>query len=115
MAREERRILFDYAEVYKAVYTLCVHKEANVPPAGRISAITVRETGAERAISLKIMNANTEAAFKCDYTVDFVAAALIMYCRTCGIPLPRRGVKTVEIDEKAIVLRVVIHPSGANG
>jgi hypothetical protein len=27
MAREERRIMFDYAEAYKAIYTLCAQKE----------------------------------------------------------------------------------------
>jgi hypothetical protein len=31
MACEERRIIFDYAEAYKAIYTLCVQKELRVP------------------------------------------------------------------------------------
>jgi hypothetical protein len=43
MTREERRIIFDYAEVYKAIHTLCAQKELRVPPTGNITAMVLKD------------------------------------------------------------------------
>ena len=42
------------------------------------------------------------------YSKDFIAAALMMFCRGMGIPLPRRAQKAVMVRDGQMVLRVVV-------
>jgi hypothetical protein len=42
------------------------------------------------------------------YTRDFTAAALMMFCRGSGIPLPRKASKTIVIEDEMMVLRVMV-------
>lgn len=107
MAREERRIIFDYAEAYKAIYTLCLQKELRVPPAGNITAMALKDDDPTTA-TVKITNAQNGADSRCEYSCDFLIAALMAHCRACHIPLPKRGLKTVEVAADSVVLRVSI-------
>ena len=106
MPREERLVIFDHAEAYKAIFTLCVQKQLREPPPGSIAAIEAM--AAQSAMVLKIMNPQNGAAADCEYSCEFVTAALILYCRMCRIPLPKRGRKAVEIAGEDIILRVRI-------
>lgn len=109
MTWEERKIFFDFSEAYKAIYTLCVHKSVRLPQSGRITHMTLKREG---MVTVKIVNSQTGAAEECDYSCDFMAAALIMYCRTCDIPLPKRGAKVMDIAGEMIILRITIGSAG---
>lgn len=108
MPSEDRRIIFTFEEVYKAVYGLCVQKNLAKPPAGIIVAIE-RDEQDDGAMVLYLKNdLEREGARKAQYSRDFLAAALMLYCRGCGIPIPRIARKSVLSEENSLILRVEV-------
>lgn len=107
MPREDRRIIFEYDEAYKAIYAMCVQREMKKPPAGRIVSIK-KHQGDESQVMVQIENPldKTEAAIQ--YSRDFIAAALMLYCRGLGIPLPKNASKSVMLADEQLALRVQI-------
>lgn len=108
MPREDRRITFSYDEVYKAIFAMCVQRELRKPPAGVIMAIERHEDASKVTIRLENPLTNDPVIFL-DYALDFLAAALMLYCRTCRIPLPKTAGKSVELAGDGVVLRVLIN------
>lgn len=109
MPREDRRITFSYDEVYKAIFALCVQRELKKPPAGIIMAVEPSMADASK-VSVRIENPliNAPVMFV-DYSMDYLAAALMLYCRTCRIPLPKTAEKSVELGQDGVILRVQIN------
>lgn len=107
MPREDRRISFDNDEVYKAVYALCTQKQMKKPIPGHIVKIT-EGAGESGAIFLDFENPLDKSAECGEYTRDFIAAALMLFCRGCGIPLPKTAKKSVAIIDGILILRVQI-------
>jgi hypothetical protein len=111
MPREDRRIIFELDEVYKAVYALCVQKQIKTPPPGNIVSVKEDERD-DKIIHVMLNNPQvhvTESSkIKVDYSRDFLAAALMLYCRGQGIPLPKGAQKLVEFGENDVTLRVLI-------
>ncbi|MCB9982412.1 MAG: hypothetical protein H6861_01885 [Rhodospirillales bacterium] len=107
MPKEDRRIIFTHDEVYKALYALCVQKQLSKPPAGAVKA--VKEKDADGAqIVLDLENPAQEATETVEYARDFLAAALMVFCRGAGIPLPKSAQKSVLIHNGEVILRVQI-------
>lgn len=107
MPHEDRRIIFDYAEMYKAIYALCLQKEMQRPPPGEI--IMVQDSPEDRAMMVvDFENKLEHRKATISYSRDFIAAALMLYCRTSRIPLPKNAQKSVMLLDDAIVLRVQI-------
>ena len=106
MPREDRRILFENEEVYKAIYAMCFQRQLKLPPPGQLAKITVDEGQAQ--IVLEMQNPLDKTEAKLEYPQDFVAAALMLYCRGCGIPLPKSAKKSVMLTEGQLMLRVQI-------
>ncbi|GJL84277.1 MAG: hypothetical protein DHS20C02_00520 [Micavibrio sp.] len=104
MPHEDRRIIFDYEEIYKALYSLCVQKERKKPPSGVITML-VEDDKDDSRIYVRIENELDKSGAKIEYSRDFLAAALMVYCRGCGIPLPKKARKSVMIREKDVILR----------
>ena len=107
MPREDRRLIFDYEEAYKAIYALCVQKEMRKPPSGAISNVT-QDPADQNKFTVRIDNALQGTGDDVSYSQDFLAAALMLYCRTCGIPLPKKGQKSVILIDKTVILRITI-------
>ena len=107
MPREDRRIIFDYDEAYKALYSLCVQKERKKPPTGAITML-VEDDKDDSRIYVRIENQlDTQGGgARIEYSRDFLAAALMVYCRGCGIPLPKKARKSVMVRENDVILRV---------
>ena len=106
MPTEDRRITFENEEVYKALYALCTQKQVRKPPPGHVSKIYEKESGG--MIYLDLENPQNQTKASEGYTQDFLAAALMLYCRGCGIPLPKNAKKSVQISEGKIILRVQV-------
>lgn len=105
MPTEDRRIMFTNDEVYKAIYALCFQKNLRLPPPGLITAI--REDTQDKAqIGFDLDNPQDKTSTKLQYSRDFLAAALMLFCRGAGIPLPKTAQKSVEIDKNIVILRV---------
>jgi hypothetical protein len=75
--------------------------------AGNITALAFKDNDLN-TVTVKITNAHNGADSRCEYSCDFVVAALMAYCRACNIPLPKRGLKIVDIAGESFVLQVTI-------
>ncbi len=107
MPHEDRRIIFDYSEAYKAIYTLSVQQEIRKPPPGVIGAFTF-DTEDDSKVRVRIDDPQNRKSTESEYTRDFLAAALMVYCRSCGVPLPKKARKSVEISGDSVILRIMI-------
>lgn len=107
MPREDRRIYFEFQETYKALYAMCVQKEIRKPPPGMVAAVMLHPTDTTKVL-VRIENAHSNFAQDVEFTRDFLAAALMLYCRTCRIPLPKTAQKSVEFATDSVILRVQI-------
>lgn len=106
MPREDRRIIFSFEETYKAIYALCMQKEMKRPPPGAITAINVN--GDDKKVTVQINNIQSDSEHTLDYSRDFLAAALLLYCRSQSIPVSKKATKSVEFKPDSVVLRLVI-------
>lgn len=107
MPREDRRILFENDEVYKALYSLCTQKERKKPPAGEVRSVEQDEKDPS-IIHVRFENPLDKTSLKEEYSRDFLAAALMVYCRGLGIPLPKKARKSVLLQDGTVILRVEI-------
>jgi hypothetical protein len=108
MPREDRRVIFDFSEAYQAIYKLAL-KSDDAPrlPPGVIRK--AEEDGLDaNKINIYLENPQTGEKEMMTYSRDFIAAALMMFCRGSGIPLPRKANKTVMLDIDRITLRVLV-------
>lgn len=109
MPREDRRIIFSFDEAYKAIYSLSMQKNLKKPPSGEVIKIDKDEND-DSIIYMHLDNKQEQwdAPKKIEYSRDFIAAALMLYCRGCGIPLPKSAKKSVVLGSTNIILRVEI-------
>lgn len=107
MPREDRRIIFEFQETYKALYAMCVQREMRKPPPGMVSGVSLHSSDPNKVI-VRIENAHSGLADDLEFSRDFLAAALMLYCRTIRIPLPKTAQKSVEFAPDCVILRVQI-------
>ncbi len=107
MPREDRRIIFSYDEVYKAVYALSAQKQMPKPPPGAVTKVSEKESDATQIV-LNLENPAQKTEEVREYGRDFLAAALMVFCRGAGIPLPKSAQKSVMILDGEVILRVKI-------
>lgn len=107
MPQEDRRILFDNDEVYKALFTFCAQKQVKQPPPGHIVKIAPNDNNGGD-FRFEIQNPLNGHHVSMEFGQDFLAAALMVFCRGVGIPLPKKARKTVLLNEGQIILRVQI-------
>ena len=109
MPREDRLIIFSNDEVYKALYALSAQKQVKKPPAGAVKSVVEDSEDREK---IKVHLHNPQETYDKDMTVDyrrdFLAAALMLFCRGLGIPLPKNARKSVMIRNDEVMLRVQI-------
>lgn len=111
MPKEDRRIVFDNEELYKALFALCSQKQMKKPPAGRITSIKEDDADKDRimvTIENRMAADPEETLAEREYSRDFIAAALMLFCRGLGIPLPKSASKSVIIRDDQVMLRVQI-------
>lgn len=109
MPKEDRRIVFDNDEVYKALYALTMQKQMKIPPPGSITNVEAAADDPNRIIvSLFNPQSSQEEDVTTEYTRDFLAAALMVFCRGQGIPLPKSARKSVLIKDGIVMLRAQI-------
>jgi hypothetical protein len=103
--KDDRQIIFDYAETYKAIFTFCIQKSMQKLPPGVITSISTDPANAEK-IKVKIENPQMNTVAEFEYSQDFLAAALILYCKSLLIPIARKSQKHVETRPDSVVLHL---------
>jgi hypothetical protein len=104
MTREDRRIVFDYAETFKAIFGLCEQKGMERPVAGSIIDVNFKADD-DRSVVVRFAKGPEGRPVTVEYSRDFLVAALMLYCRTCHIPVPKRAMKSVELGDGGVTLQ----------
>ena len=107
MPTEDRRIIFSFEELYQALYAMCMQKEMRRMPVGAIKSIA-KSTIAADQYTLWIEDDYTMQSSELNFGGDFIAAALMVMCRSLGIPMSKKARKSVEIDGAKVILRLTI-------
>ena len=107
MPREDRRIYFEFQETYKAIYALCVQNQIQKPQPGMVTEVSAHPADADK-VMVRIENIHDSSVQYIEFTRDFLAAALMLYCRTIRIPLPKTAKKSVEFSADSVILRVQV-------
>ncbi len=107
---EDRRITFEPTELYHAIYAHCKRANQKTPPSGEIESVSFKDKAADSTdiVNIKLVDKNERTSVDLKYGEAFVAAALIMYCRGVGVPVPKAAKKSIEITSNRIVLRAVM-------
>ncbi len=104
---EDRRIIFSSDEVYKALFALCAQKQVKKPPPGHVKGIEEDKEDNQK-IYVHLENPQEQEKATVEYSRDFLAAALLLFCRGLGIPIPKIGKKSVLIKDGRVMLRVQV-------
>lgn len=108
MPREDRRVIFDMSETYQALYKLSLKQEGGRRlMAGAITGIA-EDTEDNTKVIFTFENPQTNEKKDMVFTRDFVAAALMMFCRGAGIPLPRKAAKSIIVEKNRVILRALV-------
>ena len=110
MPREDRLIIFSYSEFYNALYALSTQRSLQKPPTGAVTGVVENPDGFTDKIRVEIHNpiAKVDKDITVDYARDFAVAALMLYCRSQSIPLPKTAQKSVMVRKGEVMLRVQI-------
>ena len=108
MPLEERFITFSLEEISKAVRMRAVQEAIDIPAEGQLMGIEIGSegAGAESPITLHYQQDEYGSMRRLNFDRKFFAFALVFYCQGCGIPLPARGTKTLNIQPDRIVMKI---------
>lgn len=106
MPREDRRITFSNAELQKALVAHCLRRKASLP-SGQITSVSPSpEPNGD--ILLTIHNEQQGKSYSVGLQPEFIAAALIYYCKGANVPIPRRAAKSLSVSGDNICLQILL-------
>lgn len=101
MPREKREINFSAAELQSAIVNYCMRSNISLPKT-RFSEMNIESTG-EEVIGLTLTYNAVEGTSR-EQNMTFVSAkiavALIMYCRSLHIPIPKKSAKSLVLNHE---------------
>ena len=107
MPMELRKLFFAVDEVKAAVVDFCLFDGIRLPDGG-MEAFRIGKTF-EDAVTMKFDTKNPSHPDTIVLDRDKVAAALVRYCNTHDIPIPRVGQKAFQPEDDGIALMINIH------
>lgn len=106
MPSETRRLVFSNAELVQAIseYNQGAGKKL---PAGTVTACKPIDRP-ELVVRLEILDQRRGEVLTVDLTPEVVGAALLRYCMSRKIPIPRHAEKSVQVQGDNIVLAIAL-------
>ena len=102
MITETRQITFSPSELIDAVVAHIRSQKQSLPE-GKINSIQLEETP-DITIALLIQPSGSDKVQRVILRPEVVGAALIAHCKRRGIPVPRKGVKSLIVSGDSIGL-----------
>ena len=106
MPEELRKILFPKDEVQAAVVDYCLRSKIRLPERN-IEELEVRDDP-KAMVVLKYADGGPDEENEVELSRDQVAAALIRYCSSINVPLPRSARKVLQPADDGISLLINI-------
>lgn len=101
MASESRIVTFANAEVIQALLEFCEQGNRPLPEGG------VRQLSFSNDPQVRVA-LEPERGNPIGFHEHEIAAALILYCRKIGIPIPRRATKSLQVGQDTVALHLSI-------
>lgn len=107
LIHESRRLLLPFDTVVDALIELDT-KRGRWPSNAALVAVAMHDNGHDsgRSVALTIRPAGQEATVERTYPLPAIAAAIVNYCLTMRVPLPRSSTKTIRILPEGIALQL---------
>ena len=112
MPSETRKLAFSQAELQAALVNYALRSNMKLPNAN-IEKIVVSNEG-DSAVSLVFMPTTSADVNVVEFSQEHVAAGIILYCRSQGIPLPRDSRKVLLVENGSISMMMQVN-YGAKG
>ena len=112
MAAEIRHIEFSAVEVAAAVGEYC--REVSWPPlpAGKLRRFELHQRAGGACATFEVVPDDGGASEPGEVSGTELSEALILYCGTRKIPLPRAGTKTLQLFGDSLLLIVTLKHTG---
>ncbi|MBL6933367.1 MAG: hypothetical protein ISR45_10495 [Rhodospirillales bacterium] len=104
MPKELRKLLFNEAELRAAAYDYCLRNNVNIPHVP-IDEVYVSDKD-ESVLTLKFSSVDVHDAKTVPLSREQVGAALIKYCSSNNIPLPRTAQKILKVEGQEVAMMV---------
>ncbi|MCB9964552.1 MAG: hypothetical protein H6855_00520 [Rhodospirillales bacterium] len=104
MPKEDRFITFDLEEVYQALLIRCKLADLDLPKDAR--AIALKTIDDKKNIAVEIESADGTKKQELKFDLSFFVLALVFFCNSENIPIPKAGVKTLNVQPDSIVMRI---------
>lgn len=107
LIHESRRLLLPFDTVVDALIELEI-KHGRWPTETALVEVTMHDgdDDSARSIVLSVRPPRQEALVQRTYTLPIIAAAIVNYCLTMRVPMPRSSTKTIQILPDGIVLQL---------
>ena len=102
MPNESRVISFSNAEAVDALVEYCAATKRELPKGGINRLVFSNDT------EIKVTAQFNEGAPSISFYQNEVAAALIFYCNTQGIPVARRALKSLQVAQDTVALHLTL-------
>ena len=106
MPTEFRRVVFPNQELRQALSEYDA-PEGEPMPAGDIVAVSIVEKPAE-TVQITLLDTTQNVTFTADFTASHIAAALIRYCITHKVPIPKHSRKSLRLMGDNLALDIVV-------
>lgn len=106
MPTEFRRVVFPNQELRQALSEYGAPGSEPVP-AGDIVAVSIIEAPAE-TVRITLLDTAQNATFTADFSAAHIAAALIRFCITHKVPIPKRSRKSLRLMGDNLALDIVV-------
>jgi hypothetical protein len=105
LIHESRRLLLPFDTVVDALIELEI-KHGRWPANAALVEVTVHdgEDDRSRSVVLSVRPPNQQAVVERTYTQPLIAAAIVNYCLTMRVPMPRSSSKTIQFLPEGIAL-----------
>ena len=114
MPSEMRKLIFTTDELREALINYALRTQRRLPAASIERVVIAKTAGITATFVYAPLDGNSPSSIEFDETN--IAAAIILYCRTRDIPLPRRGRKILTpFDESVAMLVQIDHPDPSVG
>jgi hypothetical protein len=102
--KELRKLVFDPAELKAAAYDYCLRTNVNIPHAP-INDVLISDDD-DKIVTLTFVTDDVNDMKAVALSRDQVGAALIKYCSTNNIPLPRSAQKILKVEGHQVAMMV---------
>lgn len=108
MPRENRVITFSVAETLRALHQYAAVMENKPLQASPFESLVIDASSASVTAEI-VGGSGFGGSSRYVFNGERLAQALASYCSSIGIPLPRRGIKTVEVWNGELQLSILLH------